>query len=192
MNEIEKRTSWGEENYFNVFSLAFLFIFLYYGIKNGIEYGSKITLFIWCLTVCTTPISSASVLLSFPIKIFTKIPMFVTKFVSSIISLGMLSYFYKYQFELINTIPLGRAFIKIIERKLYLLFLVSIAASIISSYILDNFVDYFVLPHDDIVEKDKLAQMILLFLVFVILNFIYFNILIKNKIFQLDKIYYFL
>ena len=181
-----------ERNYFNIISLLFLFIFVFYGIKNGFQQGVKMSLFIWALTVCTTPISSASILLSFPIKIFTTIPMFVTKFLLSILSIGLLAYFYFYQYNLICKIPLGKAFVKIIKSELYLLFVVAIIASVISSYVLDNFVDHFILSESTMMKKDKLGELLLLFLIFVYLNFMYFNILIKNKIFEFDKKYYFL
>lgn len=181
-----------ETSYFNVISIIFLFIFVFYGLKNGLERGFKLSLFIWCLTVCTTPISSASVLLSFPIKIFASMPMFVTKFISSVFSMGMLAYFYLHHRDLICKIPLGRAFVKIIKSKLYHLFAVAIVASVISSYMLDNFVDHFVLSKSKMMKKDKLGELLLLFLVFVYLNLTYFHILIKNKIFEFDKNYYFL
>ena len=192
MNEKEKTKNMVEGQYFNIISIIFLFIFIFYGMKNGIDRGFKLSLFIWSLTVCTTPISTASVLLSFPIKIFTNIPMFITKLISSIFSLGMLAFFYVYHYDLICKIPLGKAFIKIVETRLYALFLVAIIASVISSYMLDNFVDYFVLSDTQMLKKEKLGELLLLFLVFVFLNFMYFNILIKNKIFEFDKIYYFL
>jgi len=192
MNKKEKTKNMVEEHYFNIISMIFLLVFIFYGMKNGIERGFKLTIFIWSLTVCTTPISTASVLLSFPIKIFTNVPMFITKLISSILSLNILAYFYVYHFDLIYKIPLGKAFIKIIETRLYALFLVAIIASVISSYMLDSFVDYFILSETQIFKKDKLRMLLLLFLVFVFLNLIYFNILIKNKIFQIDKIYYFL
>jgi hypothetical protein len=179
-----------ETQYFNLISFLFLLMFIFYGMKNGIARGFKITVFIWCLTVCTTPISSASVLLSFPIKIFTTIPMFITKSITSVLSLGILAYFYHYNYNLICKIPLGRAFVKIIKSKLYALFLVSIIASVITSYMLDNFVDHFILSNTKMLDKDKLGEMLLLFLIFVFLNLIYFNILIKHKIFEFGHKYY--
>lgn len=181
-----------ESQYFRIVSFLFLFVFIFYALKNGIQSGFKLSLFIWCLTVCTTPISSASVLLSFPIKIFTEVPMFVTKFITSILSLFLLGYFYIYNYDLIYRIPLGKAFIKIIKSKLYALFLVSIIASVISSYMLDNFVDYFILSEKTMLKKETLGRLLFLFLIFVCLNFIYFNTLIKNKIFVFGKKYYFL
>ena len=176
-----------ERNYFNIISLLFLFIFVFYGIKNGFQQGVKMSLFIWALTVCTTPISSASILLSFPIKIFTTIPMFVTKFLLSILSIGLLAYFYFYQYNLICKIPLGKAFVKIIKSELYLLFVVAIIASVISSYVLDNFVDHFILSESTMMKKDKLGELLLLFLIFVYLNFMYFNILIKIRYLNLTR-----
>lgn len=178
--------------YFKAISILFLIIFLFYGIKNGMKQGFKLTLFIWSLTVCATPISTASILLSFPIKIFTTIPMFITKLISSILSLVILAYFYNYHRELISKISLGKAFIRMIKSKLYLLFLVAIVASVISSYILDNIVDVFVLHDKKPPQKDKLGQFLFLFLIFIILNFVYFDTLIKNEIFVFDNKHYFL
>ena len=89
MNEYKNKI---EASYFNIISVFFLFIFMFYGFRKGIKQGFKLTLFLWSLTVCTTPISSTSILLSFPIKIFTKVPMFVTKFVNIYFVLGLLIY----------------------------------------------------------------------------------------------------
>jgi len=58
------------------------------------------------------------------------------------------------------------------------LFVVAIIASVISSYMLDNFVDHFILSESTMMKKDKLGELLLLFLIFVYLNFMYFNILI--------------
>jgi len=190
MNEYAKNKI--EESYFNIISVFFLFIFIFYGFRKGIKQGFKLTLFLWCLTVSTTPISSASILLSFPIKIFTQIPMFVTKFVTSILSLGLLVYFYKYNYNMISKIPLGKAFINIIKSNMYIIFLVSIVASVISSYMLDNFVDHFILSDMKSIKKDKLGRLLAAFLIFVFLNYVYFNILIKHKIFSSSRPYYFL
>ena len=181
-----------ETYYFYIISVLFLFIFVFYAMKNGIKHGFKLSLFIWCLTVSTTPISTASVLLSFPIKIFTSIPMFITKFISSLFSLITLTYFYNYKYDLISKIPLGKAFIKIVKSKLYNIFLVAIIASVISSYMLDNLVDYFILSDMKMMKKDKLGKLIVLFFIFIVLNFSYFDILIKNKIFEFSDKYYFL
>ena len=181
-----------EGKYFNMISSLFLFVFVFYVFKNGLEQGFKISIFIWALTVCTTPISSASILLTFPMKIFTTIPMFVTKTLLSVLSAALLAYFYCYQYNLIRKIPLGKAFIKIINSKLYSLFVVAIIASVISSYVLDNFVDHFILSNSKMMKKDNMGKLLILFLIFVYLNFMYFNILIKNKIFEFDNKYYFL
>ena len=181
-----------ERQYFNLVSMVFLSLFLFYAMKNGFERGFKLSLFIWCLTVCTTPISTASILLSFPIKIFTTIPMFVTKFVSSMLGLGLLVYFYKSNYDLISKNPLGRAFIKIMQKNLYSLFVVSIVASVLSSYILDTLVDNFLLSVVPTFSKSKLAELLFVILAFICLNVAYFNILIKNKIFTIDMRSYFL
>ncbi len=192
MEKTNKSKTEIERHYFNLVSVVFLFLFLFYAMKNGLERGFKLSLFIWCLTVCTTPISTASILLSFPIKIFTTIPMFVTKFVSSMLGLGLLVYFYNSNHDLISKNPLGRAFIKIIQKNLYSLFFVSIVASVLSSYILDTVVDNFLLSDVPTFSKKKLGELLFVILAFICLNIAYFNILIKNKIFTIDMRSYFL
>lgn len=192
MNLMEKTKDKIETIYFNVISVLFLFVFLFYGFSKGIKEGFNLTLFIWCLTVCTTPISSASTLLSFPIKIFTTIPMFVSKCVISILSLGVLAYFYNYNYTLISKIPLGKAFIRIIKSKLYSLFLIAIIASVVSSYMLDIFVDIFILSDMNTIKKNRLGRALAAFLIFIFLNYLYFNALIKTKVFGVFGPNYFL
>ena len=179
-----------EKKIFYIVSVIFLFIFIYYAFKSGIAYGFKVAFFIWALTVTTTPISTASILWSFPIKIFTNIPMFVSKFVISILSLSILYYYYKYNYSLINSVQVGKAFIKIIKLNLYKIFFISIIASVICSYILDYIVDYFLFPYN--IYKYNTVQIIGLIILFIYLNIMYFKILIKNNIVGIKRKYYLL
>lgn len=179
---------------FYIISFIFITIFVYYAIKLGMVYGFNIAFFLWCTTVCTTPISTASVLLSFPIKIFTNIPMFITKIVISILSLFVVMYYYKYKREMINTIPVGRAIIEIIKNKLFSIFLIASLSSVLSSYILNYIVDIHFLKVgilDELNDNNVLA-LSLVSIIFLVLNFIYIKLLVDNNIVGFNRKHYFL
>lgn len=179
---------------FYIISFIFISIFVYYAKKLGMVYGFNIAFFLWCVTVCSTPISTVSVLLSFPIKIFTYVPMFITQLVISILSFCVVMYYYKYKREMINTIPVGRAIVEIIKNKLFIIFLIASLSSILSSYILNYMVDIHFLKVsilDNLKVNNNLVLYIVSFL-FLILNFIYIKLLVDNDIVGFNRKHYFL
>lgn len=179
---------------FYIISFIFISIFVYYAKKLGMVYGFNIAFFLWCVTVCSTPISTVSVLLSFPIKIFTYVPMFITQLVISILSFCVVMYYYKYKREMINTIPVGRAIVEIIKNKLFIIFLIASLSSILSSYILNYMVDIHFLKVsilDNLNVNNNLVLYIVSFL-FLILNFIYIKLLVDNDIVGFNRKHYFL
>ena len=180
--------------YFYIISYIFICIFVYYAIKLGMIYGFHIAFFIWCTTVCTTPISTASVLLSFPVKIFTNIPMFITKIIISILSLFVVIYYYQYKREMINTIPVGRAITTILNNKLFSIFLIASLSSVLSSYILNYIVDVHFLKIKILDDTKNNSAFVLssVSVIFLILNYIYMKLLVNNNIVGFNKKHYFL
>ena len=183
----------GEENNKRIFyitSITFLLIFLYYAFRNGINNGFLITLFVWCVTVSTTPISTDSILLTFPIKVFTDIPLFATKTLISILSFLVVYYFYKFKQVLINTTPIGRAIVRIMDNRIYAIFGIAIIASIISSYLLDAVLDNYVIIKDNgLYTTPRVVSALTAFLM---LNITYFAFLTKYNILAFNKKHYFL
>ena len=177
-----------EQNTFYIISFIFILLFFYYAYNSGITYGINVVGFIWAFTVSTTPISTASILLSFPLKIFTSIPMHITKFVISILSLFVLFYYYKYKYHIINTIPIGKVFINIIKSNLYIIFAISIISSVMCSYLIDTMINYLMIPTSSIDYNTSIS--ILIF--FLLLNVIYLKLLLSNKILGIKSKYYIL
>ena len=164
---------------FDVISVAFLLLFIFYGYIRGTKYGFLLSVFIWAIFVCTTPIPEAGLLLSFPLKNFFKIPMDISQIFISIFGLILLYLFYVYSSSLLNTILIGKMFHKIISLNLYSLFFYSIVASIAGAYILDMLIDAYVLN-----EKNRMniPRMILALAVMILLNILYFYTMIRYKI----------
>lgn len=175
---------------FYIVSVIFLIIFSYYAFRTGLNNGFVITLFLWCVTVSTTPISSASILLTFPTKVFTNIPLFVTKTLISIMSLIVIYYFYKYKRELISTFPIGQAIVRIMNNRIYAIFGIAIVSSIISSYLLDAVLDkYVIIKENGLYTTPRVVSALTAFLM---LNVTYFAFLAKYNILAFNKKHYFL
>lgn len=173
-------------NIFYTVSVVFLCVFIYYGLQGGFKYGFKASIFTWCLTVCLTPISSASILFSFPIKIFTGIPMFFTKFLVSVICIFVLMYYYHYKYNFISRLPLGRTFIKMMNLRLYSIFIVAILSSIMTSYLLDYIVDRFILNLEVTTAdaNDNILPEVVVLIVSVFLIYTYFKIIADSRIYM--------
>jgi hypothetical protein len=188
MNEFEKDNKI-DMKIFYIISFIFISIFLYYGIKVSISYGFQIAFFIWCTTVCTTPISSASILVSFPLKVFAQVPMFITKTITSVFSFLVVIYYYKYKREIINTIPLGKVVIKIIKSRIFSIFIIATLSSILSSYLLNHIVDVHLFKINEPIQNIVLFA---LFCLFLILNYIYVKLLFNNNIIGFENKHYLL
>ncbi len=164
---------------FDFISIAFLLLFMFYGYIRGTKYGFLLSVFIWCIFVCTTPIPEAALLLSFPLKNFFNISMDVSQIFISIFSLILLNIFYIYSSSLLKTIFIGKMFHKIISLKLYSLFFYSIIASIAGAYILDIVIDAYVLNKKNIIN---LSNMIFALGVVILFNIFYFYTMIRYNI----------
>lgn len=164
---------------FDVISIAFLLLFMVYGYIRGTKYGFLLSVFIWCIFVCTTPIPEAALLLSFPLKNFFNISMDISQIFISIFSLILLNIFYIYSSSLLKTIFIGKMFHKIISLNLYSLFFYSIIASIAGAYILDMVIDTYVLNKKN---RINLSSMIFALGVVILFNIFYFYTMIRYNI----------
>ena len=163
---------------FDVISIVFILLFVYYGYKRGTKYGFLLSVFIWAFFVCTTPIPEAGLLLSFPLKHFFDIPMDISQIFISIFALILLYLFYNYSFTLLKSITIGRIFNKIIHFNLYSVFAACIIASIAGAFLIDQGIDKFFLFKDNL----DINKIIISTLVMIILNIYYFYILHKKNI----------
>ena len=163
---------------FDVISIVFILLFVYYGYKRGTKYGFLLSAFIWAFFVCTTPIPEAGLLLSFPLKHFFDVPMDISQIFISIFALVLLYLFYNNSFTLLKSITIGRIFNKIIHFNLYSVFAACIIASIAGAFLIDQGIDKFFLIKDNL----DINKIIISTLVMIILNIYYFYILHKKNI----------
>lgn len=164
---------------FDIVSILFLCLFLFYGYIKGTKYGLCLSIFVWSIFVCTTPIPEAGLLLSFPLKHFFHISMEQSQIIISAFALGLLYLFYKCTPKLIDTIYIGKMFHKIIRHKLFSLFAYSILASIAGAYLLDVGIDVYFLQ-----KKEKIHGPILwsALTIMVLFNVLYFYTMKCHKI----------
>ena len=164
---------------FDVISVCFLLLFMFYGYIRGTEYGFLLSVFIWAIFVCTTPIPETGLLLSLPLKHFFNIPMDISQIFISFFGLILLYLFYMYFSSLLKTILIGKMFHKIISLRLYSLFFYSIIASITGAYVLNILIDSYVLNKKN---RMNIPRMILALGVIILLNILYFYTIIRYKI----------
>jgi len=117
---------------FQIISILFLLYFIY-----NIYYYSVIdslfkTILLWATVVVATPLPSAAVLLSFPMKIFLNIPMYISQIIASILSLLLIFTYTSYAPQIIKTI---------VEQQMYSIFFISIVSSVVISKWIDHVID---------------------------------------------------
>ena len=117
-------------NKFKLVSILFLFIFVFKLLSHTLTYSVYSTLLLWASIVVATPLPSASILFSFPCKVYFNIPMHITQIVASIIALILI--------HVINPKYLPD-FVKILMKRniFYTTVIICILTSVILSKVLD-------------------------------------------------------
>jgi hypothetical protein len=106
---------------------------LYDAYKRSVENAVVDTLIMWATAVLSTPIPSVSILLGFPIKMFLNIPIYITYII-----IAFLSFFILIQYEHRDS-----SFVqKILQNKMYSIFILSILSSTVLTYLLDSGIEY--------------------------------------------------
>lgn len=153
---------------FNCISFGFILYFLYHLYKYSFTYSLFSTLLMWATVVIATPFPSFGIITSSPIKIYLHIPMYVGQIIASILSLFLI---FNYTFYAPSIIS------KIIDKKMYSIFVISIVSSIMLTMILDNIIDYYT-------QSTKINPLTMSVLVIVSSILVYFykvNIMIAEK-----------
>ena len=163
---------------FNALSFLFLGIFAYYGYNNGTIYGLRLSLFLWAFFVCTVPIPQVALLLSLPLKQFFDITVFMSQAIISLFALGVLLFYYCFNARLLHKHPIGKVFDRIMNKHLYLIFFISITASIVGSYLIDVFVDIYMYKQ----ETNDNQYILLSSMLFLLLNTWYLNYSIEHNL----------
>ena len=182
-NKKNKDTLKIDSSIFTVLSFVFLFIFAIYSYRKGVQFGFLISVFLWAFFVTSVPIPQVALLLAFPAKHFLKISMFISQIIISMFACCVLIYFYSYKQKLLLKNNVGKLFIQIIQKRAFLVFILSIIASIIGTYILDNLFDVFFFKGELIQNKQrKYKQILILFILFLLLNIWYLNYCLQRNI----------
>ena len=163
---------------FNALSFLFLGIFSYYGYYNGTTYGLRLSLFLWAFFVCTVPIPQVALLLSLPLKQFFGITVFMSQAIISLFALGVLVFFYCCNTEILQKHPIGKVLDRILKQHLYLIFFISITASIVGSYLIDVFIDIYMYKQ----ETNDNQYILLSSMLFLLLNTWYLNYSIEHNL----------
>ena len=152
---------------FNIILLLFLLFFLYNLYNYSLMHSLLHTLLAWASIVVATPFPAFGSITSSPINIYLNIPIYVSQIFASILSLFLIFTYTSYAPSIIS---------KIINKKMYSIFAISIVSSITSCMILDNIINY--------TKSTKINPVSMLILVIVTLILVYMytiNIIIAGK-----------
>lgn len=125
--------------------IIFLFLIVFYVSYNGYVKGCIKSLFIWAFFVVCTPIPEAGLLFSLPLKRYFNIPMHICQILASILALGMLYYFFIKEKKTINSYLIGKLFLELIAYKYFSIIIISIISSIITSELINNLIDHYIM-----------------------------------------------
>jgi len=126
---------------FNVVSILFSVLFIYYLFLYGIKEGLFKAVLIWAFFVVATPIPEAGLLLTMPLKKLLSIPMYITQFIASIIAFIYIMFSYFNYKKLMIAGTLGKFLVKILDNNYYSIFILCILSSTGITYLLDLFID---------------------------------------------------
>jgi hypothetical protein len=120
---------------FQFVSILFFIYFLYSVYSHSVVDALRDTLTAWATVVISTPIPSVSILLGFPLKLFFKIPIYITYLFIAVLSFFILVYFKSHDSSFVQ---------HILETKTYSIFIISIVSSTILTHLLDSGIEYVV------------------------------------------------
>ena len=111
---------------FQIISILMLIFFIYQWSNNPL-YKS---LLLWSTLVLATPLPNASILISFPAKIFFNIPLYISQIIASLLSILFILY--------IPSLSQPHLLKQIMKHRAYMVVLISIISSILISNIIDD------------------------------------------------------
>lgn len=126
---------------FKCISISSLFIIVYLIICKGFKSGIIEFLFTWGFLVILTPIPEASIILTVPLKYFTKIPLEHGLIPVSLFAISLLLLIYKKYFGMMKKTSISGLFAYILEKRMYHMVILSIASSIMISKFVNDAID---------------------------------------------------
>ena len=123
---------------YDAIMFAFILLILSSIYNNGYNKGIIESLFVWGFLVIATPIPEAGLIVSLPLKRFFNFSMPIVQLLTSVIALLICILYYK---QVKNLNYIGQIFNLIMRQKYYLIILVSIVCSIMTTIVIENIID---------------------------------------------------
>ena len=118
-----------------IFFILLIIVSIY---NNGYNKGILESIFIWGLLVIATPIPEAGLVVSLPLKRFFNLSMPIVQILTSAVALLICLLLHK---KVKNLDYIGYVFSLIMKKRYYLILLVSIICSVITTIVIENVID---------------------------------------------------
>ena len=170
-NKTSKNISINKKNklYFYIYDgimICFILLMILSIYKNGYNKGIIETLFIWGFLVIATPIPEAGLVISLPFKRFFNFSMPLVQILTSSIALFICIFFYK---QVKNLDYIGNIFNLIMNKKYYLILIISIISSVITTIVIEDIINRYIYNKKIIYLATKLSIISILILSYIFL-----------------------
>ena len=152
----------------SIFFIITIFL-IYYIIKFGILNGLLKLFISWIFFTIATPTPQTGLLLSLPLKIIYKIPLDISQFIASIVSLIIIFGLHFYSPETLKSEMFGKVLDSVVKNNAYLILVTSTIGSTTLSGLIDNCIDYFS-------KKNINYYKVISYLILTIISFVYYNL----------------
>ena len=151
---------------YDVIMILFILIIIVSIYNNGYNKGLLESLFIWGFLVIATPIPEAGLIITLPLKRFFNFSMPIVQIITSALALLICLSFYK---QVKNLDYIGYIFNLIMNKKYYLIFLVSIISSVITTIVIEDIINRYILDEKIYYLSIKLAAISILIICYIFL-----------------------
>ncbi len=123
--------------------LVFALYFAYVSFKFGVDKGFVVTALTWSFFVLCTPVADAGFLLDFPIRLITRLKMFVSEILVWAVAIALNIYFFFFASSFYEKTELLKIFYKILSNPLPYWSIIGLSAfgTFLSIYFADELVD---------------------------------------------------
>lgn len=167
---------------FSLVLAVFIIYFLFIAKKYGIQQGFFVFALTWSFFVLCTPVADAGFLIDFPLRLITKLKMFVTEVLVWLIAISINIYAFFVQPAIYDKTKLLKLFKHILENPLpfWSIILISMIGTFISIKFGDELLDKVQHKERKIYKKHKLNHQLIIMTFLIIISIVLYDFLLKK------------
>ncbi len=162
--------------------LIFLIYFLYIAQKYGVQQGFLVAFLSWSFFVLCTPVADAGFLIDFPLRLITKIKMFVAEILVWLIAITINFYVFFTNPAIYEKTKLLKLFKHILEKPwpFWIIILVSMLGTFVSIKFGDELLDKIQHKERTLYQKHKKNHQLIIMIFLIVFSLFFYDFLLKK------------